>query len=1072
MQASPRATGDMIALHAIWTGRALHLWGEESASPRSGVRRRPAKHPQPRAHPFAAGIDRLREATVGLGVSTSLTGAVEDRLTLVLPSLEAGPMPSPQLIRDDDTGSETSGRKVHLAPWTIPSLVLSPAEALEFLCALPGAPPSDIALGASARYWAEAARFVLELLARQQFLPGFETGDPPRATWRPVLADGGVSERSRLLASAMPPVCCAAWGDGETPRPSWLLDSFVESTLDATIRRALTGSRFLATLRRQGVARGGATPRGVARQEVARQEVARASIAQRWLAALIAEEPVVAGSPKELAALAETLNDWTGRIEEGRADGAFRTCFRLTPPDGDGEAAARGMRQRAGAWTVTFHLQARDDPSLLVDAATVWRERSDTLTYLRRRFHNPQERLLADLGRAARLFPKLEDSLRSPRPEACALRTEEAYQFLREAVPLFEQSGLGVLVPPWWQKVSAKPGVRLKLSSKDAAAGAAGGFGLETLVEFQWEVALGTERLLPEEFEQLAKLKLPLVQVRGQWVELRPEDVEAAIRFFREKRTGEMSLADALRLGLAADDSRMGLPVVGIETEGWLSGVLGDMEAGARLYPVEPPRSFHGRLRPYQVRGLSWLAFLDRFGLGACLADDMGLGKTIQMLALLLHERESGPRPGPTLIVCPMSVVGNWQREVERFAPGLRAMVHHGTERLSGRAFAREAAKHDVVISTYALVHRDRESLAATRWHRIALDEAQNIKNSAAKQAQAVRSLQTNHRVALTGTPVENRLSDLWSIMEFLNPGYLGSAGAFRRSFAVPIERYRDPERAERLRRIVGPFVLRRLKTDRAIITDLPEKLEMRVLCNLTREQASLYEAVVRDMVKAIRGTEGIQRKGLVLATLTRLKQVCNHPAQFLQDGSALAGRSGKLARIEEMLDEVIAAGHRALVFTQFAEMGGMLKRFLQERLGREVLFLHGGTLKPARDAMVARFQSDGGAPPVFILSLKAGGFGLNLTAASHVFHFDRWWNPAVENQATDRAFRIGQRKNVQVHKYVCVGTLEERIDLMLEQKKGLADRVIGAGEGWITELSTEELKDLFALSKEAVAED
>lgn len=532
-----------------------------------------------------------------------------------------------------------------------------------------------------------------------------------------------------------------------------------------------------------------------------------------------------------------------------------------------------------------------------------------------------------------------------------------------------------------------------------------------------------------------------------------------------------MSLADAMRLGLAADDSPMGLPVVGIETEGWLSGVLGTMDAGARLDPVEPPRSFHGRLRPYQMRGLSWLAFLDRVGLGACLADDMGLGKTIQMLALLLHERARRPRPGPTLIVCPMSVVGNWQREVERFAPGLRVMVHHGTERLSGRAFARNASRHDVVISTYALVHRDRESLAATRWHRIALDEAQNIKNSAAKQAQAVRSLQANRRVALTGTPVENRLSELWSIMEFLNPGYLGSASAFRRSFAVPIERYRDPDRAERLRRLVGPFVLRRLKTDRAIIADLPEKLEMRVLCNLTREQASLYEAVVRDMVRAIRDTEGIQRKGLVLATLTRLKQVCNHPAQFLRDGSALAGRSGKLARIEEMLDELIAAGHRALVFTQFAEMGEMLKRHLQERLGHEVLFLHGGTSKPARDAMVARFQSDGGAPPVFILSLKAGGFGLNLTAASHVFHFDRWWNPAVENQATDRAFRIGQRKNVQVHKYVCVGTLEERIDLMLEQKKGLADRVIGTGEGWITELSTEELKDLFALSKDAVAE-
>jgi len=351
------------------------------------------------------------------------------------------------------------------------------------------------------------------------------------------------------------------------------------------------------------------------------------------------------------------------------------------------------------------------------------------------------------------------------------------------------------------------------------------------------------------------------------------------------------------------------------------------------------------------------------------------------------------------------------------------------------------------------------------------VDEAQNIKNEAAKQTQAIKSLNARYRIALTGTPVENRLSELWSIMEFLNPGYLGSATDFRKKFAIPIERYHDAKRAEMLKRVIQPFVLRRLKTDKAIISDLPDKMEMKVYCNLTQEQASLYEAVVQEMLEKIEQAEGIERKGLVLSTLMKLKQICNHPAQFVADGSSLPGRSGKLARLEEMLEEVLAAGDKALIFSQFAEMGAMLRHYLQEALGCEVLFLHGGTPKKQRDAMIQRFQEERRGAPLFILSLKAGGVGLNLTAANHVFHFDRWWNPAVENQATDRAFRIGQKKNVQVRKFVCVGTLEERIDQMIEQKKGLAESIVGSGENWLTEMSTAQLKELFALSREAVGE-
>jgi len=416
-----------------------------------------------------------------------------------------------------------------------------------------------------------------------------------------------------------------------------------------------------------------------------------------------------------------------------------------------------------------------------------------------------------------------------------------------------------------------------------------------------------------------------------------------------------------------------------------------------------------------------------------------------------------------------MSVVGNWGRELERFAPSLRVMVHHGLSRLSGDAFVEAASGVDVVLSTYSLANRDEEVLAQVRWHRIVLDEAQNIKNSAAKQTRAIKRLTADRRVAMTGTPVENRLAELWSIMDFLNPGHLGRPKEFRRVFAIPIERYHDQDRAGVLKQLIQPFVLRRMKTDRTIIKDLPEKVEMVTYCNLTREQGTLYEAALREMMDRIDDSEGIERKGLVLATLMKLKQICNHPAQFLHDGSVLPGRSGKLEALVGMLDEALAEGDRALIFTQFREMGGMLRSHLAEGFDREILFLHGGTSKGQRDSMVQRFQDPRGGPQLFILSLKAGGLGLNLTAANRVFHFDRWWNPAVEDQATDRAYRIGQEANVLVHKLVCIGTLEERIDQMIERKKELADTVIGSGEGWITEMSTQRLRELFALGREAM---
>ncbi|MGI5148385.1 SNF2-related protein [Plantactinospora sp. CA-294935] len=945
-----------------------------------------------------------------------------------------------------------------------------------------------------------------------------------RAVWRPLLT-GADAGWARALTMALPPAARAALDPpapgatapddtsgpattrpeggtgsgavppGDAPGPSGSAAATVVDALDAltdaAARTALEGVRLI------GAGRAGAAGAAV----------------RAWLRALTGRQRDFTAAPEALAGLDGELRAW----QRDAAGSPVRACFRLVEPpapveidvapteadeptglteagehteaagmtglteagertEAAGLTEAEGLTGLAGAdgaaqrWRVEFALQAADEPSLVVGADRIWSARGD-LRALARHLAAPQETLLTELGRASRLWPELNDALRTAAPEALELDTGGAHRFLRDGAPVLHAAGFGVLLPSWWQRPGARLGARLQAKTRTAPGTVASrsALGMEALVDYRWELALGDQPLSAAELRALAKLKTPLVRLRGQWVELDAKRLAAGLKLLRAG--GELTVGDLLRLGLAAQDDPEALPVLGVSAD----GPLGDLLAGQaerHLTLRDAPESFRGTLRPYQQRGLAWLAFLQSLGLGGILADDMGLGKTIMMLALLAGDP---PEAGPTLLVCPMSLVGNWQREAARFAPELRVHVHHGAERPRGAKFAAAVREADLVLTTYSLAARDAAALAEVDWHRVVVDEAQSIKNAATRQAAAVRSLPARHRVAVTGTPVENRLADLWSIMEFANPGLLGAATAFKKRYAEPIERHGDDDAAARLRRITGPFVLRRVKTDRSIITDLPEKLEMEVLCNLTREQASLYQAVVDDMMAKIESSDGIERRGLVLATMTRLKQVCNHPAQVLRDGSALPGRSGKLARLEEILDEVLAAGEKALIFSQYAEFGGMLRAHLAARFGREVLYLHGGVDKADRDAMVARFQDSAGdgaaGPALFVLSLKAGGTGLTLTAANHVIHVDRWWNPAVEDQATDRAFRIGQRRAVQVRKFVCAGTVEEKVAAMIAEKRGLAARIVGSGEQWLTELSTSELRQLFALESGAVVE-
>jgi SNF2 family DNA or RNA helicase len=971
-----------------------------------------------------------------------------ESLVIWLPSGEHGPAPSSSLV-GEPLPEKPAPR---LAPWSVTGLRLTPDQAVVTLITATGrdtlAP--GVVVGRTLAWCAAAAKMAAALVVRHHYLPGLElAGRGARARWVPVIPEADASWLAQL-ARHMPDACRALSLTASAPPDTAavvLLRAFLGLLVDYLVR---SGCESLPH-RKSG------------------HDLGFASLHDQWLHALRSSDGAMAAHPNELKKLAAQIEEWR-RPLAALTLAPFRLCFRLEEPQDTPSDKTLFFAPPKQKWQVRFLLRGVDDPSLMVPATEAWEPTGPVQAVLRASGFEPKEYLLTALGQAARIWPRIAESLRSGTPGGYTLDTQGAHEFLSQTAWLLEEAGFGVLLPAWWSRKGTQTRLSVQAHVEAPAMKAEGGLSLDQVVKFNWQVALGDVTLSAEQLAALATLKSPLVQVRGQWVQLTREEIQAALEFWKQRGGAKATLRELLNMTLGAKALPSGIEFKGVRATGWVADLFDRMTGRRDFEELPPPSGFRGTLRPYQLRGYAWLSFLHQWGLGACLADDMGLGKTVQTLALLQHAWEQGNRQ-PVLLVCPMSVVGNWQKEAARFTPGLPVLVHHGAKRTRGEGFREVASQYALVISSYALLYRDFDVLREVEWAAVVLDEAQNIKNPQAKQSQAARGLPARFRIALTGTPVENHVGDLWSIMDFLNPGLLGNQAQFKRNFFIPIQARHDPDAAERLKRITGPFILRRLKTDRSVIADLPEKMEMKVFCNLTKEQAGLYAAAVRDATRQLEGAEGIARKGLVLATLTKLKQICNHPAHFLGETSPLEGRSGKLARLTEMLEELLEAGDKALVFTQFTEMGELLKRHLQETFGREVLFYHGGLAKKARDAMVARFQADGDSPRIFVLSLKAGGTGLNLTAANHVFHFDRWWNPAVENQATDRAFRIGQMRNVQVHKFLCVGTLEEKIDEMIERKEQVASQVVGVGEGWLTELSNEELKELFALRQEALGE-
>ena len=889
------------------------------------------------------------------------------------------------------------------------------AELIPLADALPLLLSGDSALRMrrSVRVWAAAAAAGVGLIARGRLLP--TVGPDDTDVWRAGPLDPSDLGWLRELAAAFPPAAHALAVPRSRPMRLRSPEALVRDLWDAIA---------------DTFARSPAAARTTASTAFAAAEPTQVSDLADWLAETT--DGLSAGARLGL------------RIEALPAPAAAETLSAWAEPEEDDAGMAAPEESPAPAFRLVLQLRSTADPSLIVDAAALWRQPETVLT----RFGPQAETdLLLALRRGASVWPPLAQVLEQPSPSTIDLDDDALTSLLGPAAEALAGAGIEVL----WPSSLLDDGLRLRAVVAPAPGKLTeAGFGLEALLEFRWQLTLDGALLDADEIAALAEAKRPMIRLRGRWVILDPALLD---RLRRPPRT-RMRTTEALGAILAGEAEIDG-ETVEVTAEGPLADLAARIASlGSAPEPVEPPPGLTATLRPYQQRGLAWLSAMCDSGLGGCLADDMGLGKTVQVIALHLCRRDL--KAGPTLVVCPASLLGTWEREIRRFAAEIPVRRFHG-----GGRHLQELAVDEIVLVTYGVVRRDAARLAEISWGLVVADEAQHVKNPESRTARELRAIPVPARIALTGTPVENRLSELWAILDWTTPGLLGHLEAFIRRVAAPIELYRDPETTRRFAALIRPFLLRRRKTDPGIAPELPQKTETDQLVPLTAEQVTLYEAMVRETMQTIATAEGIERAGLVFKLLTGLKQICNHPAQYLKQPGPLPGRSGKLAAFDELTDVILANGESMLVFTQYTQMATLLQHHLDTR-GIRSLFLHGGVPVRRREEMVAEFQA--GRVPVFLLSLKAGGTGLTLTRATHVLHYDRWWNPAVEDQATDRAYRIGQDRPVQVHRLIAEGTLEDKIAALLESKRELAEAVVGSGERWISELSDGELSELVSL--------
>ena len=932
-----------------------------------------------------------------------------------------------------------------------------------------------ILLGVDARFWCQASRFALSLVQAGFVMPILrQVRGALRMHWDAWTGgEADLEFRLQALAALMPTVSLAYAPNAQTDALT-LLNHFLQACAGHWM------AHKTHCLQRRAACNG--TGPALLVQSAPGTLWRRLFLGERIDAT---QEP-----PAVLGALLRQWCRWISRVIAYSRD-ECPLVVELKEPAAPDAAAGRG------GWKLVFSVGVPGPAPDCVAAQDLWAQQAPDAAAADVTFSpdHPLVQLLAGLRWASRLWHPVARALAESRPAELPLSPAEAYAFLEDGSQALAEGGVRARMPAWWSQ-GTRPELRLLLSLRDPtspadAPGPADATEAQAF-ELEWQVTLDGQALTAPQLERLARAQSPLVFMNDQWLQVNEKQIEAArLSLAQGTRVRRVSLFQALRLMQNQTDAEpperwLWPDAAGQAPNAWpplplemapLQGRLRDIQQGLQTVTREgsrpEPPGFAGTLRPYQKRGLAWLWFLHRIGLGACLADDMGLGKTVQAIALLLEQERVRPAAAqwPRLLICPTSVLRNWQRELQRFAPGLTAYIHHGPGRADSRTFPAVLARQDLVITSFGIVRADQALLRQVDWHTLIVDEAQNIKNAATQQARAVRSLPGRHRFALTGTPIENSLRELWSLLDFLNAGYLDTQAAFVRRYIRPIETRGDADRLRHLKRLVQPFVLRRLKSDPDVVRELPPKQEITVTCELTPEQTALYADMVEAARARLASLEGIRRKGAILALITQLKKITSHPALLQANDGAVEGRSGKLNRILEMLDEARANCNKALIFTNFVRMGQILQARIRDVLQVEADFLYGRTDLKGRQRMVDRFQAGGPETPILILSLRTGGTGLNLTAANQVYHFDRWWNPAVENQATDRAHRIGQSRRVQVFKYMVAGTIEEHIDNLLRSKSVLAEEILGQGEEWLTELSNERLFELLALHPGSRAE-
>jgi hypothetical protein len=894
------------------------------------------------------------------------------------------------------------------------------------LVALAADPPPGLEPGGSARAVFAIIELAHRSVAEGLVHPYLDHGDGGwHAFWGATL-DSAVQASLAEIAAALPPIAADAF---EGDRDAAARDLY-PVVVDQIARDRLRADRV----------------------SLVRPLPRRPSALELFVDGLAGEESLLPPH-SGYAALKRQLSHWVydglGTLARG-SEAAWKLSLHLD------ERTVAGVTELV----LELWLQAEDDPTLSLPASLVWEGGEDIFSFLRA--SDPRKDFIRQLAELESLLAEHGIRFDGAQSTETKLDVDAAGVFLREAMPKLEEHSVPVLLPSAWVRAPSRLRVNLTATSRrDPTVRSSGLLSTASLMQFDWRLAVGDASLSEEELIELAKAKDPFVRVAGRWHALQKSEIERALRFLERRRSGS-GIVDLVRAVSGLDTDEAGLELGEVTLDDSLAELLGDDERRFRSLPT--PASMAFALFPFQERGHGWLRMLGDLGVGAILADDMGLGKTVQAIAMLASEREERQDLGPTLVVCPMSVVKQWAAEIERFAPSLRVLSHHGVARLKGTALVEGVLRSDVVVTSYDIATRDNETLALVEWDRLLLDEAQDIKNPATKRARALRLLRAKRRVAMTGTPIENRLGELWAIMDIVNPGLLGSRDAFDRAFARPIEAFNDVKSLERLRAIVQPFVLRRAKDAPEVELELPPITIDKDYCRLTVEQASLYQATVDRWMPRIEEQRGsFGQRGSVLAMLSQLKRVCNHPELLLPTGQALDGRSGKLDRLVELL-ELVPDGDKALVFTQYPGFDRLVPH-LAEHLGKAVGFFHGRLTARQRDDVLHAFETEDG-PSVLVISIKAGGRGLNLPAANHVIHFDRWWNPAVEQQATDRVHRVGQRKPVFVHSLICVGTLEERIDQLLESKRELAAKVIhGGSEDWLGDLDIGAIRAAVALS-------